>query len=279
MTDYKAIHGKLVQSLASDPDAAAYEGQLWFNTTSLDYKTIVKVAGSWSSGGNISANKAELGSCGTQTAGMIFGGIKPGNIDETEQYNGSTWSAVGDLNTAKDQHAGSSEGTTTASLAFGGGSPSPHTATTESFNGTSWTEVADLNTSRERLTGCGTSTAALSIDGATVPGAGAIQRTEQWNGSSWTEVADTSTVHYWGAAFGNTSSALVAGSNPAATHTDEWNGTAWAEAAAFSTSRVLHNAGTGGPGVEEGILMGGVPVSAVTEEWTKATAAVTFTSS
>ena len=40
MTDYKAIHGKTVQSLASDPDSAAYEGQIWFNTTSSDYKTI-----------------------------------------------------------------------------------------------------------------------------------------------------------------------------------------------------------------------------------------------
>ena len=51
MTTYKAIHGKLVQSLASDPDSAAYEGQVWFNTTSSDYKTIQRVAGSWSTGG------------------------------------------------------------------------------------------------------------------------------------------------------------------------------------------------------------------------------------
>ena len=112
MTDYKAIHGKTVQSLATDPDSAAYEGQIWFNTTGSDYKTIQKTAGAWSTGGNISANKAELGSCGTQTAGMIFGGIKPGVIDETEQYNGSTWSEVGDLNTARSGMGGA--GTQTA---------------------------------------------------------------------------------------------------------------------------------------------------------------------
>ena len=51
MTTYKAIHGKLVQSLAADPDTAAYEGQLWFNTTSSDYKTIQKAAGAWATGG------------------------------------------------------------------------------------------------------------------------------------------------------------------------------------------------------------------------------------
>jgi hypothetical protein len=221
---------------------------------------------------------------GTQTAGIVEGGFAPGGpavTDETEIWNGTAWTEVNDLNTAKASHAGTSEGTTTATLAFGGSYPSPHTATVESYNGTSWTEITDLNTSRERLSGCGTSTAALAIDGATTPGAGAsgIQRTESWNGTAWTEVADTSTVHYWGTAFGNSTAALVAGSYPAATHTDEWNGTAWAEAAAFSTSRVLHNAGTGGPGVNGGIIIGGSPVSNATEEWTKAVAAVSFTSS
>ena len=52
MTDYKAIHGKNILHLASDLDNAEGEGQIWFNTTSSDYKTIVKVAGTWSSGGN-----------------------------------------------------------------------------------------------------------------------------------------------------------------------------------------------------------------------------------
>ena len=56
MTTYKAIHGKLVQSLASDPDSAAYEGQMWFNSTSSDYKTITKVAGAWASGGALPTN-------------------------------------------------------------------------------------------------------------------------------------------------------------------------------------------------------------------------------
>ena len=51
MTTYKAIHGKLVQHVASDLDSAEGEGQVWYNTTSTDYKTIVRVAGSWSSGG------------------------------------------------------------------------------------------------------------------------------------------------------------------------------------------------------------------------------------
>ena len=42
MADYKAIHGKNILSIASDLDNAEGEGQIWFNTTSSDYKTIIK---------------------------------------------------------------------------------------------------------------------------------------------------------------------------------------------------------------------------------------------
>jgi hypothetical protein len=42
MPDYKAIHGKNIQHLASDLDTAEAEGEIWFNTASSDYKPIVK---------------------------------------------------------------------------------------------------------------------------------------------------------------------------------------------------------------------------------------------
>ena len=48
MTDYKEIKGKTVLSIASDLDNAEGEGQIWFNTTSADFKTIAKAAGTWS---------------------------------------------------------------------------------------------------------------------------------------------------------------------------------------------------------------------------------------
>ena len=58
MTDYKAIKGKHVLSIASDLDNAEGEGQIWFNTTSADFKTIVKVAGAWSTGANVGTARA-----------------------------------------------------------------------------------------------------------------------------------------------------------------------------------------------------------------------------
>ena len=74
MADYKAIHGKNIQHLASDLDNAEGEGEIWFNTTSSDYKTIVKVAGAWASGGNLNTARDLGGSLGIQTAAMHFGG-------------------------------------------------------------------------------------------------------------------------------------------------------------------------------------------------------------
>ena len=58
----------------------------------------------------------------------------------TELWNGTNWTEVNDLNTARStvgMHAVS-----TAALAFGG---SPAIAITELWNGTNWTEVNDLN--------------------------------------------------------------------------------------------------------------------------------------
>ena len=98
MAEYKAIHGKNILSLASDLDNAEGEGQIWFNTTSSDYKAIVKVAGAWSTGGNLNLARKYLSGCGTQTAAIVYGGAGDPYKDETEQYNGAAWSEVGDLN-------------------------------------------------------------------------------------------------------------------------------------------------------------------------------------
>lgn len=142
MTTYKAIHGKLVQSLASDPDSAAYEGQLWFNSTSSDYKTITKVAGAWATSGNLNVKTMRGAGYGTQNAAHQVGGHP---ADATvEQYDGSTWSEIADLNQGRQYLSGL--GTTTAGLAFGGDVSESLSALSEEWNGTSWTEGSNMNT-------------------------------------------------------------------------------------------------------------------------------------
>jgi hypothetical protein len=64
-----------------------------------------------------------LANAGTQTAGLAFGGTEQPNIRQnaTEEYDGSTWTAGGNLATARNYLAGC--GTQTAGLAFGGITP------------------------------------------------------------------------------------------------------------------------------------------------------------
>ena len=84
---------------------------------------------------------------GTQTAALGFGGRTgtPGTTTSvTESFNGSSWTSVNSLNTARRGSGGA--GIQTAALYFGGSSPGSNA--TESWNGTSWTSVANLNTGR-----------------------------------------------------------------------------------------------------------------------------------
>ena len=123
--------------------------------------------------------RSQMGSAGQApyTAALGFGGqADPGYKTETESWNGSSWTELADLNTARDDLAGA--GIQTAALGFGGAVPSGKSET-ESWNGSSWTEVNDLNSARGYLGGAGTYTAALAIGGQTGTG-----KTEDWNGTS-----------------------------------------------------------------------------------------------
>ena len=44
MSTYKAIFGKTIKHLSSDPDNTTYEGQIWYNTTEGKFKTAVATA-------------------------------------------------------------------------------------------------------------------------------------------------------------------------------------------------------------------------------------------
>ena len=101
MPDYKAIHGKNIQHLASDLDTAEAEGEIWFNTASSDYKTIVKPAGAFGTGGNLNTARQGNGSVGTQTAALSSAGItEPGaKTGVSEEYNGATWAEGDNVNT------------------------------------------------------------------------------------------------------------------------------------------------------------------------------------
>jgi hypothetical protein len=70
--------------------------------------------------GSLGTARYSLAGCGTQTAGLAFGGYTgTANTGATEEYDGTSWAtSPGSMNTARAQLAGA--GIQTAALGFGG---------------------------------------------------------------------------------------------------------------------------------------------------------------
>ena len=90
--------------------------------------------GAWSTGGSLNTARDQVfGGAGTQTAALLAGGSPPpAGATVTESYDGTSWTEVNDLNTARTGFAVS--GGQPAALVMGG---SPNTAKTEEWNGSS----------------------------------------------------------------------------------------------------------------------------------------------
>jgi hypothetical protein len=74
MATYKGIQGFTIQNLSADP-SNPIEGQVWYNSTSNVWKVEeVTTAGAWATGNNLNTARSGLGSAGTQTAALAFGG-------------------------------------------------------------------------------------------------------------------------------------------------------------------------------------------------------------
>ena len=234
---------------------------------------------SWTELNDLNTSRAQLGSGGTYTSSLVFGGLPPGSTANTESWDGSSWTEVNNLNTSRRNLAGAGTDNE-ACLAFGGQTPAPsRTANTESWDGSSWTEVNNLNAAKSAMGSTGTETAALAF-GGNVPSISG--QTESWNGTSWTEVNDLNTSRNLVAGAGTYTSALAFGGNtpPNTAKTELWNGTSWSEQNDLSTARD----GLGGAGADNTSALAfcgadsDTTKTAVSEEWTApTTSTVTFT--
>ena len=156
-----------------------------------------------------------------------------------------SWASGGTMNNG--QANGSSAGTLTAGLAFGGGM----STTTESYDGTSWTNLASAhnNPGAQNTGGVGTQTSALLVAGGGWPnGTNAVY---EYDGSSWTSGGNLGTAGYYIGAHGTQTAALASGgrSNMAPaeffgrnTKCEEYDGSSWTAAGALSNGRFIHGA-------------------------------------
>jgi len=125
---------------------------------------------------------------GSQSAGLNFGGYGSGGIDRnTEEYDGSSWSASNNLGTYGRATCGG--GSQTAGLRVGGADnyDTPLNRT-EEYNGTSWSNGGNLITKRSYAGACGTQIEALTFGGLAEDEATTLDSSESYDGSSWASV-------------------------------------------------------------------------------------------
>ena len=215
MATYKEIKGVTVQTLDSDP---------------------VVNAGSWSSGGSLNNIRYGAFGFGIQTAAIVATGssppFSPSLAPVVEQYNGTSWTEIADVN--QTRNLGGAAGTVTEGLIFGG-TPGSHNET-EDWNGSAWTEVNNLNTGRQQCSGNGTGTAAIAVAGYTTAN---VNNVETWDGTNWTETTENNTSRRGLFGVGPYTSTIVFGGKITNTSAlaETWNGSAWTEVSDLDPAR------------------------------------------
>ena len=202
------------------------------------------------------------------TAALFFGGpINPGtyNSGVTLAYNGSAWTAVNSMNTARRiGPRGSSVGANSSGGAYhAGGNTTPGTVgNMETWDGTSWTETGDLNVARYNVAGAGSSTDAIVTSGSGP--ASYMANTEEFSVNvpigAWATSADMNNSNFGMGGDGTVTTAIASGgaNSPSdKTHKCEtFNGTSWTEQGNMNTRKYYgSNAGNS----TAGLAFGGEP--------------------
>ena len=266
MADYKAIKGHNIETVAGDP-SVLQAGDIWYSNTTRKIRGVhLATTGSWSTGGTLNSARRGAAMTGeTNTAAHCFGGELPATTDNSEEYDGSSWTEGDNMNDGRQRLGGC--GTQTAGFAVGGESPSPNPKLkSETYNGSSWTEAADYNTARAHNNVFGTTTAAVNVGGTP----GSITACEEFNGTSWTEVTDLPAHIYGGGTAGTISNGMVfAGQPPPFTRSFEYDGTNWTAGGALNQGKHASN-GFGESQTTATNVTGSVPTPTVvanTEEY------------
>tara|TARA_R100000458_G_scaffold54892_1_gene58365 strand:+ start:438 stop:1415 length:978 start_codon:yes stop_codon:yes gene_type:complete len=238
MATYREVKGYSVKSVSSDP-ANVKEGQIWYNSSTKVIKVAPNIA-SWASGNNMSNSRSTMGFFGSATSAISAGG--PSSTVGSEEYDGTNWTAGGNLNTGRNYIGGAGASIPSGRLFGGRQAPTTQNDENESYNGTSWSEEGDMNTARGMLVGMGTQAAALGAGGNTGPGpsGGSNQAiSEEWDGSSWSEGDNLNTPRAGAGGAGTQTAGLcVAGQSSGVTdEVEEYNGTSWTSVTSIPAGR------------------------------------------
>ena len=198
-------------------------------TEEFNSSTTAVTAAAWASIPTYPTPNSYSAGFGTTTASVVAGGDgPPGNgITTTGEYDGSSWTTGGALNTGRRGLGAATNGSETAGLVFGGSNPGVPTqyANVEEYNGSAWSEETNLPGTLNNLGGFGTQTA-----GAALPPSSAT--TLEYDGSSWASGGNLTTTRDktmgGGAGLQTAGLCIAGGPVPGVSGgIEEYNGTAW----------------------------------------------------
>tara|TARA_R110001632_G_scaffold215630_2_gene342858 strand:- start:929 stop:1915 length:987 start_codon:yes stop_codon:yes gene_type:complete len=249
--------------------ALAFNGQPYTSPTS---NATESYNGSWTSisPGNMANGRFELGSAGTQTGALGFGGYRGppgiGRVNESESFNGSAWTTTPSLNAEKYGVRGSGL-SNTAALCVGGNDEASNSSvtSTESYNG-SWTNGPALNTARQQGQCSGSQTSAL-YSGNGPSNAPTQNATESYNGS-WTNGPTNPQPRGLGAqsSVSNASAISFNGGTGGSNQATIWNGSSWTTSATSNEAHTETQGAKGGSSAST-LVFGGSPGGLNTEEF------------
>jgi len=242
MAEYINIKGTNRQVVSSDPSNPTI-GQIWYNTTSNSLKGNVFQSAAWATGGALGTGRYSRATFGTQDAAVFAGGSPPSTTAATEKYNGTSWTASGNLSVSRRNLAGC--GVSTAGLATGG-TTAPSTSTSvEEFGGSSWTSGGALPSAIRGHYNLGTQTASVNCGGNADPPSVSVATTIEYNGSSWTSGGAMGHARSDGQGCGVLTASLAVGgrttnappaATPAADTVEEYDGSSWTAGGAYPTA-------------------------------------------
>jgi hypothetical protein len=183
-----------------------------------------------------------FGSVGIQTAAIAIAGTTPTTaLTSVEGYDGSSWTVMPSVSTAKD--FGAASGNLSANIFFGGRTTVP-SAATEEFNSSIntplsgvWASGGNLTTARSGLAGAGTQTEALGFGGRNP---GVVANTEEYNGTSWSPSGNMTTARNALGSAGTQTAGLGFGGYTVPNNsnaTEEYNGSTWGPGGNMGTTR------------------------------------------
>ena len=260
MSEYKTIFGKAVKALASDPTDTGAEGQIWYNTTTGSFRTVVATE-TFVAGGSLNNARSWMGSAGNKNAAIVFGGSLnpyPTFTGLTEEYDGTGWASGAAAPSPLSGIGSTGVGLQTAALNFGANGGAGYTNNSASYNGSTWTSAPNMNTTGRDRSGAGISTAALGMNSYVV-GSQGVTNSEEYNGSSWTAITASGSARYEGMGLGVVTAAISCGGRKPPTNNltsaEEYNGSSWTAIAALPQQT---HKGQGGGTTTVGCVFGGV---------------------